>query len=77
MPLAVTVLPLPTAASAKLAAAALQVTPAGLPESVQLVIVAVAVPSYALLAAVTEAVTGTGAAAVMLAVVVAVVLVRA
>ncbi len=72
-PVAVTTLPVPTAASAKFAAAALQVTLAGLPESVQVVMVAAVVPLYTLLAAVTEAVTG---AAVMLAVVTAVPLVR-
>ena len=69
--MAVTVLPVPMAGSAKLAEAALQVTPDGLPERVQPVIVAAVVPSNTLLAAVTVAVTG---ALVMLAVVVALVL---
>jgi hypothetical protein len=73
MPEAFTVIPLPTFAEVKaeLAAAQLRPEPAGV--SVQLV-VAVVVPSYGLLLAVTLGVNG---AAVMLAVVLAVVEVRA
>src|SRR5258705_4391484 len=72
-PVAVTVLPVPTLADAKVAAAALHVTvsPPSTPVSVQPVIVAAVVWSYALVAAVTVAVT---VAVVMFAVVVAVVL---
>jgi len=60
IPVAVTVLFVPTVALANVAAVAAHVTPAGFPDSVQPVIVAVVVPSYTLLAAVTEAVTGVG-----------------
>jgi hypothetical protein len=71
-PVAVTVFPVPTLADAKVAlpAAQLTVSPARTPVSVQLVIVALGVVSYALFAALTVAVT---VAAVMFAVVVAVV----
>jgi hypothetical protein len=70
-PVAVTVLPVPTLADAKVALPVVQLTmsPLRTPASVQLVIVALVVPSYALLAALTVVVT---VAAVMVAVVVAV-----
>src|SRR5690242_20003273 len=74
MPVAVTVRPVPTLALAKVAEPAEQVTlaesAARTPVRVQALIVAVLLPSYVLLAAVTLAVTDTG---VILAVVVAVV----
>jgi len=70
IPVAVTVLFVPTAGSANVAAAAAHVTPAGFPDSAQLVIVAAVVPSNTLFAAVTDAVTD---ATVIEAVVVAVV----
>jgi hypothetical protein len=71
MLVAVTVLPLPTLALLKVfGPPAEQLTLAGLPLSVQAVMVAAVVPSYSLFAAVTLAVSE---AAVMLAVVVAVV----
>ena len=70
MPVAVTVLPVPTLADAKVPPAALHVTvsPPKTPVSVQPVIVAVVAWSYALFDAVTDAVT---IAVVMFAVVVA------
>ena len=72
--MAVTVLPVPTAALAKFAPLPLQLTlavsPASTPVSEQFVIVAAVVPSYVLFAAVIVAVTVTP---VMFAVVVAVV----
>ena len=73
IPVAVTVLPVPTLDDAKLPLAALHVTVSALstPVSVQPVIVAVLFRSYALFAAVTAAVT---VAVVMFAVVVALVL---
>ena len=59
MPLAVTVLPVPTADVAKVDVMAAQVTtsPPIAPVSVQLVSAALTVPSYTLLAAVTAGVT--------------------
>jgi len=73
IPVAVTVLPVPRLADANVALAALHVTvsPPSTPVGVQPVIVAAVVWSYALFAAVTDAVTLT---AVMFAVVVALVL---